>query len=324
MTGLSIVIPVLGNPNLLDDTLVSILENRPANCEIIVVHTEPYDDPYHLAGEVQFLKAERKAGLAECLNLGIAESRAPVVHVLACGVEVGAGWADAAMRHFRDKRVAAVAAVVCCRDDRQKVISAGLGYRMEGLAWRLGQGRSAVEVAQAQNVDELVGPDTLAAFYRKSALEAVGGFSPWDADLLVGTDMALALWHAGFRCVTEPKCIVRADAALASEKPGFRHGRDAERLFWRWLSKHGRMCSLAAHAAMVAGECILGLWRPLLMLRLAGRIWGLIRAMFAKRHSRRLQAESADEPAVIAAPMFVAAQLDRQRRRQGQPNLNYS
>ena len=67
MTRLSIIIPVLGNPTRLDDTLVSVLENRPANCEIIVVHTRPYDDPYELSGEVRFLKARRKAGLAECL-----------------------------------------------------------------------------------------------------------------------------------------------------------------------------------------------------------------------------------------------------------------
>ena len=57
MTRLSIIIPVLGHSTRLDDTLVSVLENRPANCEIIVVHTEPYDDPYDLAGEVRFLEA---------------------------------------------------------------------------------------------------------------------------------------------------------------------------------------------------------------------------------------------------------------------------
>jgi len=56
---LSIVIPVLGDPRKLDDTLVSVLENRPAHCEILVVHNEPYDDPYQLSNEVCFIEAWR-------------------------------------------------------------------------------------------------------------------------------------------------------------------------------------------------------------------------------------------------------------------------
>ena len=57
MLRLSIVIPVLGDQKPLDDTLVSILENRPANCELVVVHNTPYNDPYGLSGEVQFVQA---------------------------------------------------------------------------------------------------------------------------------------------------------------------------------------------------------------------------------------------------------------------------
>jgi GT2 family glycosyltransferase len=310
---LSIVIPVLGNPTRLDDTLVSVLENRPANCEIIVVHTEPYDDPYQLGGEVRFLKARRKAGLAECWNLALAASQAPVVHVLACGVEVSSGWADAALRHFRDPQVAAVAAVVLHRDDRQKVVSAGLGYRAEGTVWRLGQTKTA-----NNDTDELRGPDVLAAFYRKSALEAIGGFSRWATATLAGIDVALALRQAGFRCESEPDCIVRTDDAAVCEKPGFRHGRDAERLFWRWASAHGRLRSVAAHAALLVGECTIGLWRPLLILRLLGRVWGLLRAVLSARDHRIgvSPAPAADtaapqdrEPSVIPVPRLAAARL---------------
>jgi GT2 family glycosyltransferase len=318
---LSIVISVLGNPSRLDDTLVSVLENRPANCEIIVVHTEPYDDPYQLAGEVRFLKARRKAGLAECWNLALAASQAPVVHVLACGVEVTAGWADAALRHFHDPQVAAVAAVVLHRDDRQKVVSAGLGYRAEGTVWRLHRGKVASDARN--DTDELRGPDVLAAFYRTSALEAIGGFSRWATASLAGIDVALALRHAGFRCESEPDCIVRADDAAIRERPGFRHGRDAERLFWRWASTHGRLRSLAAHAALLVGECTIGLCRPLLILRLLGRVWGLVRAVLGARDcaARVSPAPAADtaapqdfEPSIIPVPRLAASRLSEEHR----------
>lgn len=272
---LSIIIPVLGNPTLLDDTLVSVLENRPAHCEILVVHAKPYDDPYDLAGEVRFIEAGRKAGWIECVNLALAASESPFVHTLACGVEVSAGWADAALRRFHEPRVAAVAAVMLDRDNRQRVVSAGLGYGAEGVAWRIGQGASAVEVGRSAG--ECVGPDTLAAFYRKSALEAAGGFMPYADNTLMSIDAALCLHRTGFCSVLAPECVVWTDAAATRPESGFRFGRDAERLFWRWAATRGRVRSLAAHAALVAGQCTIGLWRPNLLAQCIGRLWGVCR-----------------------------------------------
>ena len=52
MPRLSIIIPALGNSARLESTLVSVLENRPLDCDIIVVHTGEYNDPYDLAGEI--------------------------------------------------------------------------------------------------------------------------------------------------------------------------------------------------------------------------------------------------------------------------------
>ena len=302
MLRLSIVIPVLGDQKLLDDTLVSILENRPANCELLVVHNRPYNDPYDLAGEVQFLQARPGAGFVECLNVGLSASRAPVVHVLACGVEVREGWADAALRHFRNPEVGAVAAVALCRDDHQTVVSAGLAYRPEGIAWRIGRGATADDVAHHQ--DGLCGPDSLVAFYRRSAIEAVGGFSPSPVETLAAIDTALSLRQAGFHCVMEADCNADIDAAAASEKPGFRHGWDAERLFWRWASSHGRVRSVAAHAALVAGECVIGLWRPVMLVQLIGRAVGTVHALVATR--RPLPSRLADDetPLVLTLPHF--------------------
>jgi hypothetical protein len=308
---LSIVIPLLGYSTQLDDTLVSVLENRPANCEILVVHNEPYDDPYGLAGEVRFLQAAPGATLAECLNLGLRASRAAVVHVLSCGVEVAPGWAEAAIRHFRDAEVAAVAAIVLSRGEPQQVASAGLGYRAEGVAWRLDQGAPPTGLGECWT--NLCGPDVLAAFYCKSTLEAVGGFSPHTADMLMGIDAALALRQAGFRCVLEPACLARVDAAAVHERPALRRGCDAERLFWRWASAHGWVRSVAGHAALVAGECAIGLCRPSLVAQLAGRLLGAIQAVSGRCRPKPAGPASAEAPAIIPLADFAAAAA---RRRQ--------
>jgi hypothetical protein len=301
----------LGDQKPLDDTLVSILENRPANCELLVVHNQPYNDPYELAGEVQFLQAPRGAGFVECLNLGLSASQAPVVHLLACGVEVRPGWADAALQHFRNPDVAAVAPVLVHENDHETVVSAGLGYRAEGVVCRVGSGQTPEQVGQSE--DEPCGPDALAGFYRRSAIEAVGGFSPSAVDTLVTIHVALALRQAGFRCVCEPDSQAKVDTASVRDKTGFRHGRDAERLFWHWASTHGRVRSLAAHTALVAGECVVGLWRPFMLLQLAGRAVGMICAAMAKRRQNASEA-AIDEPSVITAPCFATATCRDEQR----------
>ncbi len=325
MLRLSIVIPVVGNSKQLDDTLVSVLENRPANCEVLVVHNEPYNDPYELAGEVQFIQAEREAGFAECLNLGLAACQAPVVHVLTCGVTVRAGWADAALCHFRNAEIGGVAALVLHRTDnqkavstgldyradKQKVVSAGIDYRAEGSVLRVGQGETAETIVADQ--DDFHAPDTLAAFYRTSAVQAVGGFPTWTHGALAAVDVAMSLRHAGFRCVVEPACVAAADIAAARDERGFRHGRHSERLFWRWTS-HRRVGSIAAHVALVAGECVIMVWRPLMLLQLFGRFCGVIIAALAKRRLEPMQADDAESSPILPLPHFDAATRQARRR----------
>ena len=66
---LSIVIPCLGGAADFDGTLVSVLQNRPADCEVLVLHTEPYDDPYGLRNEVRFM--ESRGSLVDLLNVAV-------------------------------------------------------------------------------------------------------------------------------------------------------------------------------------------------------------------------------------------------------------
>lgn len=305
MPRLSIIIPVLGEPQGLDDTLVSVLENRPTNCEVLVVHNQPYQDPYNLSDEVRFVEAHRNDGLAKCLNLAAAESHSPVVHIVTCGVEATPGWTDAAMRHFHDPQIASVAAVVVDRQNRRLAVSAGWGYRMEGAAWHFGQGVFVDDLPSHRR--DLRGPDTLAAFYRTSALEAVGGFSAWCGDALTAIDTALALRHAGFRNVLEPQCLAHIEPATISRESAFQHGLHAERLFWRWAAAHGMVASLVGHAALLAGQSVLGLWRPSMPLQMAGRLAGMLSAPFAPCRPKPPESVSTEMPAIVPAPHFALA-----------------
>lgn len=296
MARLSIIIPVLGQLKRLEDTLVSVLENRPANCQILVVFNQPYDDPYDLKGEVTIVEAAGGCGFAQSCNAGLSAAAAPVVHVLSCGVSVTPGWADAALRPFDTPDVAAVAPVVLDRGDPTWVLSAGIAYRPGGRVQRL---------TAEGSPDCLSGPDTLAGFYRKSALESVSGLRAGLGDSVAGVDLALRLHHAGYRLIVEPDCRAYADRALVDEPPSLRRGIEEERLFWRWAPAAGWLSSLTRHGGLVAWECARCLVRPTLVCKLAGRAWGGLQLASHRQHWRSLRQPERAPSEMVPAPHFV-------------------
>jgi hypothetical protein len=305
----SILIPVLNRLKKLEDTLVSILENRPANCQIVVVLNEPYADPYQLHDEVCFVEASRNADLIESINFGLAKCRAPIIHILSCGMEVSPGWTDSVLPHFADPAIAAVAPLVLRRQDGNKVISAGVSYRASGLARRVGFGKSPAQALLEKY--QYFGADILAAFYRRSAWDAVNGMNTAIKGHFSGVDLALALHFAGFRCASEPNCRMYAELndAVGADRLG--GGRAAERLFWTWASRMGRLRALSGHAALLAEECLEGVVRPSRFLDLCGRAWESLRFSMHKPREIKIINQSSTSAHPIAPPHFAA----KQRRR---------
>jgi hypothetical protein len=271
---LSIVIPVLGNLKRLEDTLVSVLENRPADCQVIVALSRPYDDPYDLKDEVCFVEAGNKATWGECVECGVRASKADVVHLLTSGVEVSPGWADIVLPHFANPEIAAVAPLVHGWRDPDSVISAGMVYYGGGTVRRIGGKRPSWSLKPESR--GLYATDTLASFYRKSALAKAGVEVGSLGESFAGVHVAMALRQAGLRCVAEPKCHVYADAQLAAARSALREGFEAERLFRRWAPATGRLNVLAAHAALVAAELLSCPVHPSNVCRLTGRLLGVM------------------------------------------------
>lgn len=282
MPRLSIVVPFLGNLKLLEDTLVSVLENRPEACQVVVVLNEGYDDPYGLHGEVSFVASRPDAGLLGGICRGVRACEAPVVHVLACGMSVAPGWADVALPHFDDPTVGAVAPLVLDGARPDRLVSAGLAYEREGRVRCLAAGRP---VASAKLRQPPCGPDARAAFYRRSALAALAECREGGGLGLSGIDLALALRHQGYRCPTEPGCRVVAHAAISTPPAAFQVGVEEARVFWRWASREGWSGSVAGHAALLVSECLSGLIWPPRALRAAGRLTGGLQAAFSPRQA---------------------------------------
>ena len=287
MARLSIVIPVLGSLEGLEDTLVSVLENRPADCQVVVVHDRPYDDPYDLKDEVCFVVAPPRCRLATALNLGVAAGDAPIVHVISRGVEVSHGWTDAVLPLFDDPTVGAVAPLVLDKGDPQRVVTAGVDYRADGALRNLSQGKLLVSAARRS--DGPCGPDPLAGFYRTAALEAAGGFSTAVADPLTTVDAALAIRRSGWRCVQQTQCWTFADPTALRRLGALRWGIAAERFFWRWAPAAGWSRSLFGHVLFSVGQGIQCPVRPSRIVEILGRLLGTMSIVAHRDHWRTLR-----------------------------------
>ncbi len=229
---------MLGDPELMETGLVSVLENRPPACEVLLVLNGPYGNPYELDDEVRFLTAPPAAPWTESCNLGVAEAAGEIVHLLMPGVEVTADWTSAALRHFRSPDVAAVTPLVLDRRRTGRVMAAGVGYRA-GRRVVSGRYRAEDQVARL-SATPIVGPSCLAGFYRKSYFTAVGGFEPAVGDELADVDLGLRLQKAALRAVIEPESVVRA-VPPKKLPSGFRRGLCTERLLLRSADSLGKM-----------------------------------------------------------------------------------
>jgi hypothetical protein len=302
---LSIIVPLTGNLKRFEDTLVSVLENQPEGSEVVVVLNQPYEDPYELRGEVEFVDAPHGAGLIECFACGLAASTAPVVHLIASGFEAMPGWADAALARFDDEAVAAVAPLLIDRDRPQRILSAGLRYTAAGSIGRIAAGKRLDRFAANDQV--LSGPELTAAFFRRDALEIIESMPHHGSELVAATNLALELRSAGYRCVQEPGCLMTATAKVLGARSAWCEGVASERLFHRWTAVPGWRRSWLAHAVLVVLECLQFPFRPSNLGRLVGRLWATLG--FGSGRPVAIGSQAAPrQGAVIRPPHFSAVE----------------
>lgn len=311
MSRLAIIIPHFGNVPALENTVASVLANRPRDCEVLVVLLHPYNDPYGVGGEVRFVPAEGSKGLAGAVNRGLCLSEAAAIHVLLCGAEVQEGWADAPLAHLRDPRIASVAPLVLDIDDPSRIVAAGFAYHVGGAAVALAAGRAADSLGT--NARRVLAPHPAAAFYRRSCLEALGGFPSAVGDMLAGIDVGLTLEQLGLATVLEPRSRVAVARFGVLRTGAFRQAFEAERMFWRWAPILGRARSVASHGMLVLGEGVRSVANLSIVPRWAGRLVGACRTLGGSDRRRALQELRERSRAEKSEPASPAPHFHRSR-----------
>ncbi len=260
---LTIVIPSHSRADLLRLCLASVQRHAPANTEILVVDDASANriisrTASAFAG-VRVLRLERRRGFCAAANAGIRAAHHPIVEMLNDDTEVSAGWAAAALTHFADPSIAAVAPLVLRGPPggaSPSIDSAGDRYFLGGIAGKRGHGQPLS--ARYLQGGEVFGVSASSAFYRRQALLDVGAFPEEFGAYFEDVDLSFRLHWAGHRLVYEPASRVWHRVAASHGKPARRlleqQSRNEERVFWRNLPNGDLLRAIPWHAAVLAAK----------------------------------------------------------------------
>lgn len=298
MTTLSIVIPVLGRNAAFEAGLVSVLSERPADCEVIAVLNGDYEDPYDLGDEVRFLNAPAGADWSQSVNRGVIAARSGLVHILDAGTSVTSGWTDAACARFRDARTCAVAAAVSHPAQPKKAIAGQVfaqGHVKPLPAARFKRPRGSTPFA----------PTAAAGFYRREDILALCGFAEGFPATLAVVDLAIRLHQAGGRVEFEP------DACVTQQVPqrlsAFRGGQGEERFLLMQMEQIS-LGQILGRAALGLPGILWGAWGPLSgMARFAGRMLAWMEAGEIHKERRLRDGQTMELAAAIEERIRVSA-----------------
>ena len=217
---LSILVPLDQKTAAFEETLISVLENRPEASEILVCHDGRYDDPFDLCDEVRFVNAA-SSGIVDLVSAGAGEANGRFVHVLGSGFKATAGWADAAIEKFEHFDCGSIASVVR-NQESGRIVAAGWQDSSDRLCKASCQGMHEASKSSAK----LVGAYLQASFWRRDLLLSL-------TDAFKTTEMTEAsvayeylARQAGWRCVVaEESDLVCDKTFMDSDKPSVSRGR---------------------------------------------------------------------------------------------------
>ncbi|MBY0456577.1 MAG: glycosyltransferase [Gemmataceae bacterium] len=280
---LSVVVPSHSRPDLLTLCLTSLARFAPAGTEVIVVDDGSRGGCVSRAAAafagVAVVRRPKAGGFCAAANAGIEAASGQVVQLLNDDAEVTGGWADAALRWFADPRVAAVAPLVLQIDPERRarglpplVDTAGDEYDPGGFAVKRGHNTAA-----SFPPGPVFGASGCAAFYRRAAVRAAGGFPEHFGAYFEDIDLSFRLRRAGGEIVFDPAAVVwhRVSASYGrrpSRRTLERQSCNEERVFWRNVRGRQLARHLPRHGAVLVGKALRRLQEGNFLPWLLGRL----------------------------------------------------
>lgn len=210
---LTIVVPHFGETESFESSLVSVLQHRPDDCEVLVPHAGDYDDPFDLSDEVKFIDAGSPR-LVNQITAAADAARGRFVHVVADGHRATPSWTEPALAEFEYSEAGVVAPVVRIPDEmkqlaKSEILHAGWSRTAASVCQLIGSGTTEVQSRQCLRVE---GGFLSASFWRRDLLRSLAGTFQGDDVVEASLIYGLLTKRAKWRCV-----VSRESTLLASE-----------------------------------------------------------------------------------------------------------
>ena len=268
MPRFSIIIPLMDDERLFDQTLASILRDRSPSSEIFVIHDGTYQDPHQLSDEITFVSTEKRANLIAMFNRGVGLSNGDFVAFIRPGMELPADWQSTVEDAFKKPHIASVSPLITTPAEPHKIVTAGvetgIGFqrKMSGARWR-------TTPAKLKRVSPL-GPTSWAAFYRRSAIEHIHPLSENLSPVFLDQEIAMSLQTLGMGIQFSPETNLEIErASLITSEQRLPHGQSAQRTYRR-QAVSGR--SVLRTTAMIAWDLLNAPLQPWRLQQAGGRM----------------------------------------------------
>jgi hypothetical protein len=223
----SVIVPVVGQPSALDDTLASILRDMPDGSEVILVHDGTFEDTYNICEELTLVDAGTKR-LSSQFAAAFEQSSGDVIAVVRPGVELPEGWGGIVKDKFSDPSIGSAVPIIVGHTKPDQIVCAGVKTNYHYRRMLVGQGNKLAQRVFGRL--KPLGPTSWAGFYRRSTLAMIGDLDLKLEDQYFDLDLALTLGAMGYSSVTIPECVclVERPAAIIREAEKA-HGLSAQR-----------------------------------------------------------------------------------------------
>lgn len=178
MPRLSLIVPFQCDSQALENTLVSVLEVRTSDHELLIVHRGEYQDPYGLGGdEASVVETSSSASLAQQLNAAVQRATGDVVQVVLPGTVLESDWCDDALAAFDELDVDMIALGITTSTSSD----VQYGYDSDAMPQR----RFSTEASK------IAGPLLAGTMVRRSAIRCLGGWNTRIPSDLIDFEMSL-------------------------------------------------------------------------------------------------------------------------------------
>ncbi len=279
MPRLSIIVPHLHDDSALELTLLSILENREIDFEILIAHDGQYRDPYALDhDEAILIESASGASFTEQINLAVASACSPAIQVLLPGCVVEQQWCEEALDLLTHSDVAAVC---------QPVVDASSKEVYLGLA-----GDSLPHRRVTSSSHNVAGPLLCGGVFRKGTLKNIAGWLEPCQREIAEVDFALMMSAMALRIEVAQEVTVQAPKRVVTgQEAGYEIGRACGQLACAYASieESGVVIdSLAKRLGHLAG----GLMNPKTVAERLGWVMGIRDRTFVQSVKNRLELAS--------------------------------